>query len=134
MASGVYNCFKEDCMTKTVNLSSDTIKVGLLNNSHAFTATNTVWSDVSANEVSGAGYSTGGGTMSGKAVTVGATTKWTATDQAWGASTITAYHAVIYDTSNSNSLIASIDFGGAKVSSSGTFTIQWAGAGIITIA
>ena len=50
------------------------------------------------------------------------------------AATFTAYHAVIYDTSVSNDLIASIDFGGAKAVVAGTFTIQWDAAGIITLA
>ena len=47
--------------------------------------------------------------------------------------TFTAYHAVIYDTTASNDLICSLDFSGAKTVSSGTFTIQFDAAGIITL-
>jgi len=135
MASGIYNRFKANLMNKVVDLEADTIKVMLLNNSHAFTATHNVIGDVSANEVSGTGYTAGGATLAGKAVTQAATTKWDATDLTWGSSTITAYHAGIYDdTVGTDDLIASIDFGGAKSSSSGNFTIQWHADGIITLA
>ncbi len=135
MASGIYNRFKANLMNKEVDLEDDVIKVALFNDSHAFAATNTDYSDVSGNELaSGNGYTTGGETLAGKAVTEAATTKWDATDKAWGDATFTAYHAVIYDTSVTNDLIASIDFGGAKAVSSGTFTIQWNASGIITLA
>ena len=115
MASGIYNVFKGNLLNKQVNLGSggDTIKVALMNNSHTFTAGNSVWSDVSANEASGTNYTSGGATLANKAVTVGATTKWDADDATWGTSTITAYHAVVYDPTNTNSLVCSFDFGGA---------------------
>lgn len=137
MASGIYTAFKEDLMTKAVNLGTggDTIKVGLLNDSHAFNAAHAAWSDVSTNELAGTGgYTTGGATLGSQAVTAGTTTKWDAADTAWSSATFTAYHAVIYDTTNTNSLICSIDFGGAQTVTSGTFTIQWHADGIITLA
>lgn len=136
MASGIYTAFKEDLMTKTVNLGSggDTIKVALMNNSHAFSAANSVWSDVSANEASGTNYTAGGATLGSQSVTAGTTTKFDAADTAWSTATITAYHAVLYDTTNTNSLICSFDFGGAKTATAGTFTIVWDAAGIITLA
>jgi len=134
MASGIYNRFKANLMNKEIDLESDTIKVGLLNNSHSFTATNTTWANVSANEITGTGYTAGGATIAGKAVTEAATTKWDATDTSWTSATFTAYHAVIYDASVSDNLICSIDFGGAQAVTSGTFTIQWHSDGIITLA
>lgn len=135
MASGIYNVFKGNLLNKQVNLGSggDTVKVALMNNSHTFTAGNTVWSDVSANEASGTNYTAGGVTLANKSVTVAATTKWDADDATWATATITAYHAVVYDTTNTNSLICSIDFGGAKTSTANTFAIQWDAAGIITL-
>lgn len=136
MASGIYNVFKGNLLNKQVNLGSggDTVKVALMNNSHTFTAGNTVWSDVSANEASGTNYTSGGATLANKAVTVAATTKWDADDVAWATVTITAYHAVVYDTTNTNSLVCSYDFGGAKTATAGTFTIQWDANGLITLA
>lgn len=133
--TGIYNRFKANLMNKEVDLVDDVIKVVLLDNSHTFTAGNTDYSDISANELaSGSGYTTGGNTLASKSVTEAATTKWDANDRAWTSATFTAYHAVIYDTSVTNDLIASIDFGGAKAVVAGTFTIQWDSDGIITLA
>lgn len=137
MASGIYNGFKADLMEGRVDIGNggDTIKTALLDNNHTFTATDDVWGDVSANELaSGNGYTTGGETLAGKAVTEAATTKWDATDEAWTSATFTAYHAVIYDVTNTSSLIASIDLGGAQTVAGATFTIVWDAAGIITLA
>lgn len=135
MASGVYNRFKANLMNKVVDLEADTIKVALLNNSHAFTAGDNTWSQVSANELAnGNGYTTGGATLASMVVTQGATTSWDAADSSWTTATFTAYHAVIYDNTASDNLICSIDFGGAQSVASGTFTIQWNASGIITLA
>lgn len=135
MASGIYTQFLADLMNKVVDLEADTIKVALLDDSHSFTNSNTTWADVSANEVSATGYTAGGATLASKAVTEAATTKWDANDVVWTITgTLTAYHAVIYDTTASDNLIASIDFGGAKTATDGTFTITWNASGIITLA
>lgn len=136
MASGLYNAFKGDLMEKQVNLASggDTIKVGLLDTNHSFSAANSVWGDVSANEVSGTGYTAGGATLASQTVTTAATTKFDGTDSTWTTATFTAYHAVLYDNTNTDSLMCSFDFGGAKTVSAGTFTIQWHADGIITLA
>jgi hypothetical protein len=62
------------------------------------------------------------------------TATFDATDTSWTTATFTAYHAVIYDTTNTSSLICSIDFGGAQTVTSGTFTIEWNSSGIISLA
>ena len=80
------------------------------------------------------GYTQGGQALDNKAVTEAATTDWDADDEAWTSATFEAHHAVIYDVSVSNDLIASIDFGGAKTVAAGTFTIQFDASGIITLA
>lgn len=135
MASGMYNRFKANLFNKEIDMEADTIKVMLLDDSHAFNAAHNVIGDVSANEISGTGYTAGGGTLAGKAVTQGATTKWDATDIEWTSATFTAYHAVIYDdTIGTDDLVSSIDFGGAKVVTAGTFKIVWHVNGIITLA
>ena len=133
MASGIYNRFKANLMNKVVDLEGDTIKVTLYDNSHSFTAADTDYTTDNELATTG-GYTQGGATLASKAVTEAATTKWDADDVAWTSATFTAYHAVIYDSTASNDLIASIDFGGAKVVAAGTFTIQFDAAGIITLA
>jgi len=135
MASGIYSCFKEDLMTKAVDLVNDTINVALYDNSHVFTATDTTYT--TTNELATSGnYTQGGVALSGKSVTAGTTTKWDATDASWANGTFTAYHAVLYDVTNGNSLIASIDFGGAKTVAAETFKIRWDNAlnAILTLA
>jgi fermentation-respiration switch protein FrsA (DUF1100 family) len=135
MASGIYNRFKANLMNKVVDLEADTIKVALYDNSHGFTATHHTYT--TDNELaSTGGYTQGGATLSSPAVTEGATTKWDddGSDTAWTSATFTAYHAVIWDDTAANSLICSIDFGGAKTVAAGTFTIQWNASGIITLA
>ncbi len=135
MASGIYNRFKANLMNKEVDLEGDTIKIILLDTNHSFAASNTVLTDVSGNELAATGgYSTGGNTLASKAVTEAATTKWDAADTAWTSATFTAFHAVIYDSTATDNLVASIDFGGGKAVSSGTFTIQFDSSGIITLA
>jgi fermentation-respiration switch protein FrsA (DUF1100 family) len=133
MASGIYNRFKANLMNKVVDLEADTINVALYDNSHAFAAGDTDYT--TTNELATAGgYTQGGAALAGKAVTEAATTKWDATDLAWAAATFSAYHAVIYDITAGNDLICSIDFGGVKTVTAGTFTLQWDAAGIITLA
>ena len=133
MASGIYNRFKANVLNKEIDLEADTIKVALYNNTHVFTATDTVYT--TTNEITGTGYTAGGAALASKAVTEAATTKFDAADTEWTTATITAYHAVIYDdTHATNDLIANIDFGGAQTSTAGTFKVQWHADGILTLA
>jgi len=134
MASGIYNRFKANIFNKIVDLEGDTINVSLYDDSHSFTATDTVYT--TTNELATAGgYTQGGKALASKAVTEAATTKWDAADSTWTSATFTAYHAVIWDdTVGTDDLICSIDFGGAQTVTAGTFTIQWHADGIITLA
>jgi hypothetical protein len=134
MASGIYERFKANLMNKIVDLEADTIQVALMDNVHAFTATDNVWTDVSANEISGTGYTANGVVLASATVTQDATTKFDGNDSAWTTATFTAYHAVLWDnTVATDDLICSFDFGGAKTVTAGTFTIQWHANGIITL-
>lgn len=134
MASGIYSRAKANLFNGIVDLEADTIKVALYDNIHSFTATDTAYT--TTNELATEnGYTQGGAALEDKAVTEAATTKWDATDLAWAGATFIAYHAVIYDeTLAGNDLICSIDFGGAKEVTAGTFTLQWSADGILTIA
>ena len=133
MASGIYDRFKANIFNKEVDLEADTIKVMLLDNSHAFNSAHNQKSEIVANEITGTGYSAGGAALAGKAVTQAATTKFDADDLAWAAATFTAYYAVIYDDTLANDdLMFCIDFGGAKTVTGSTFTIQWNVNGILT--
>jgi hypothetical protein len=134
MASGIYERFKANLMNKIVDLEADTIQVALMTTSHAFTATDNVWTDVSTNEITGTGYTANGVVLASATVSQAATTKFDGNDSAWTTATFTAYHAVLWDnTVATDDLMCSFDFGGAKTVTAGTFTIQWHANGIITL-
>ncbi len=141
MASGIYNRMKANLFSKLVDLTNggDIIKVALLDNSHTFDADNNTFADVSANELlsSGTGYTSSGETLANQAITQDNTNdlaKFDADDVQWVTATFTAYHAVLYDdTLAGDDLIGSIDFGGAKSVTGGTFIIQWSTNGIVRL-
>ena len=133
MASVLTNQLKADLIGL---LAGHTLKVALYNNSFTPAATNATYS--TTNELATAnGYTQGGATLTLSAD--GTTTRalkatasvWTATGAGF-----TAYHARVYDTSNSNHVVAEFDFGGARAASGGgTFTITWdTTGGILNIA
>jgi hypothetical protein len=139
MASGIYTIAKSNLMNKLINFETDTFKVVLYDNSHAFTAADVNYTTTNEHATAN-GYTQGGLTI---ATTVSAgspvtTIKFDGADAVWTASgALTAYHAVIIDTSvnaTDNNLICSIDFGAVKTATDGTFTIQWDAAGIIALA
>ena len=134
MASGIYTILKTNLMNKLVNLATDTINIALLTSSASFTASNTLFSNISANEISGTGYTAGGQALTSLSVsTSGTTAVWTAANSSWPSSTFTTAFAALYDISASNNLICLFDFGGNISVSSGTFTVAWSGSGIITL-
>lgn len=138
MASGVYNQFKTEIMKGTVNLTSDSLKAILLNNSHSFNADHDAYADISANELASAGgYTQNTKTIGSPTVTVDDTDDegvFDAADTAWTSASFSAYHMAIYDdTHASNINICSFDFGGIQTVTSGTFTVQYAAEGIINI-
>ncbi len=132
-ASGVYDGFMADMPLALMDWDTDALKVGLLDTNHTFTAADDTWADVSANEISGTGYTAGGNALDNCTVTEAVPVKLDCDDEAWTTATFSAFHAVIYNTANADSLVDSFDFGGEKAVVAGTFTIQWNASGINTI-
>ncbi len=131
-----YDKAMQDAFTGAgINWTSDTIKVALLTSSYTPNqATDHVWSDISANEVSGTGYTAGGATLGSAAQSVTShILSLAGANTAWATSTITARYAAIYDTSVSNKLLGYVNFG-ADVSSAGaTFTIAWSSGNLLQV-
>lgn len=130
------NSFKQDVMLGVHDLDTDIIKIALYTSSATLGASTTAYT--TSNEVVGAGYTAGGNTLTGAAVTLdGSTAVVDFADSQWTSSTITARGALIYNSSKSNKSIAVLDFGSDKVSSSGTFTVSFpaatAGTAVIQI-
>ena len=117
------NSFKTELLGGTHDLDTDTIKIALYTSSATLGASTTAYS--TTNEVTGStGYTAGGNTLSGAAITLsGSTAIVDFTDTTWSSSTITARGALIYNSSKSDKAIAVLDFGSDKSSTNGDFTI-----------
>lgn len=123
-----------------VDFLSDDIKVMLCTSTYSPNKdTHETKSDVTNEVANGNGYTTRGASLASKTVTYDAvshTVKLDAADTAWANSTITARYAVVYkDTGvdGTSVLLGYVDFGQDESSSNGTFTIQWASGGILTL-
>lgn len=110
----------------------DTFKIALYTSSATLDATTTAYS--ATNEVANSGsYSAGGGTLTNISPTTSGTTAFTDFDDiSFTSATITARGALIYNTTPThtytNPAVAVLDFGGDKISTAGTFTIQFPAA------
>ncbi len=108
---------------------ADTMKLALFTSSATLGATTTDYS--TTNEVTGTGYSAGGGTLVNVTPTSSGTTAFTDfNDLTFSSSTITANGAMIYNTqtgggSGTTDAVVILAFGSDKTSTNGDFTIQF---------
>ena len=127
--SGNFMCtsFKVELMKAVHNFTAstgNTFKLALYDNSASFTAATTAYT--ATNEVANSGtYAAGGGTLTNVTPIATGTTAFTDfADLSFTSATITAFGALIYnDTAAGDPTVCVLDFGGAKTSTSGTFTI-----------
>jgi hypothetical protein len=130
--SGNYMCtsFKQELLVGSHNFTAstgDTFKLAMYDNNASFDASTTDYT--ATDEVSGTGYSAGGGTLTNVTPTTSGTTALTDfADLTFSSSTITARGALIYNTttgagSGTTDSIVVLDFGADKSSSAGDFTI-----------
>lgn len=132
--SGNFMCtsFKQQILQAAHDFTAstgDTFKLAMYDNSASFTAATTAYT--ATNEVANSGtYSAGGGTLTNVTPTTSGTTAFTDfADLSFTSATITAYGALIYNTTPTaglgltNPTVCVLDFGGAKTSTAGTFTI-----------
>ena len=127
--TGNFMCtsFKVELMKAVHNFTTstgNTFKLALYDNSASFTAATTAYTVT--NEVANSGtYSAGGGTLTNVTPTSSGTTAFTDfADLSFTSATITAFGALIYnDSAAGDPTVCVLDFGGAKTSTAGTFTI-----------
>ena len=127
--NGNFMCtsFKVELMRAVHNFTTstgNTFKLALYDNSPSFTAATTAYT--SSGEVANSGtYSAGGGALTNVTPTSSGTTAFTDfADLSFTSATITAFGAMIYnDSAAGDPSVCILDFGGAKTSTNGTFTI-----------
>jgi hypothetical protein len=126
--TGNFMCtsFKKELMTATHDFTAstgNTFKLALYTNSASFDASTTAYT--ATNEVSGTGYSAGGGTLTNVTPTTSGTTAFADfADLTFSTATITARGALIYnDTATGDPSVVVLDFGADKTSTAGDFTI-----------
>jgi len=126
--TGNYMCtsFKKELMTAThdfTNSSGNTFKIALYDNSASFTAATTAYT--ATNEITGTGYTGGGGALTNVTPTSSGTTGYTDfADFTWSTATITARGALLYnDTASGNPTVVVLDFLSDKTSTAGDFKI-----------
>ena len=114
--------FKQEILAGT-HTSGNTYKIALYNSASATLGASTT-AYTATGEVSGAGYTAGGATLTGFATGSSGTTAWVdfTSDPSWANSTITADCALIYNSSVSNKAVAVFTFTSTS-STNGTFTI-----------
>ena len=117
--------------TTTTTGTGNTFKLALYTSSATLDASTTAYS--ATNEVSGTGYSAGGGTLTNVTPSTSGTTALTDfADLTFSSATITARGALIYNSSttagSADRAVLVLDFGGDKTSTAGDFTIQFPSA------
>ena len=128
--TGNFMCtsFKKELMEAKHNFllsGGDTFKLAMYDNNASFTAATTAYT--TSNEVSGTGYSAGGGTLTRVDPASSGTTAYTTfSDLTFSTATVTARGALIYnDTATGDPTVIVLDFGADKTSTAGDFTIQF---------
>ena len=130
--SGNFMCtsFKQELLREHItSLLVHTFKLAMYDNSASFNAATTAYT--TSNEVSGSGYSAGGGTLTNVDRLQSGTTALTDfADLTFSTATVTARGALIYNTttgsgSGTTDTVVVLDFGSDKTSTAGDFTIQF---------
>lgn len=128
----LFNAYKVAAVKGQINVTSDTIKVMLLTSSYTPNVTNqTYYTDISANEASGTGYTAGGVVLSGISVTQDNTNNRavvTATNPSWSGATISNFRYVVLfkwtGTGSTSQLIGYYDLGSTQQVTADTLTIN----------
>ena len=137
IASVIQNSAKADLLRAGTNFNTSggtpaghAFKIALYLSTTTIDTTTTAYGGPS-NEVSGTGYTGGGNALTNTGVGTTTVTSFTDfSDTSWTSASFTARGCLIYNTTaitglTANRAVCSIDFGGDKTVSSGTFTIQF---------
>lgn len=127
----VYNYFLTELFQGNIDFENNAFRVALLSGGYNPDPTHTTLESISAYEVMGNGYTSGGALLENvQVVEIEGIPYVTADNTIWENSTLSAQYAVIVKNGN---LIACYDFGSIKESLNGTFTVQWAENGLLSV-
>ena len=128
MANVVPFSFAQELLKGTHNFTSNTIKLALYTagSGAPYSTSSTIYDVSVSNEVSGAGYTTGGNTLVNPVVANQSNVATLTFDQTqFTSATFGAAYGVIYNDTQGDKLVVVLDFGGTKSCSNGTFTITF---------
>lgn len=124
--SAICNSFKVELLKGEHNFTAstgDTYNIALFTSSATLNEDTTSYSAVTANEITGDAYTTGGEALTNVTpVLSGSTAVVDFEDATWEEATFTANGALIYK-DTSNEAVMALAFGGDKSVSNGTFTV-----------
>jgi hypothetical protein len=134
ITSTLTTSFKKELLEAVHNFSAsggNSFKLALYTSSATLGAATTAFT--TTGQASGTNYTSGGAALTNIAPTTGGTTGFTDfSDLTFGTATITARGCMIYNDTNSDKSVATIDFGGDKTSTAGDFTIVFPAAAAST--
>lgn len=114
--------FLQELLLGVHDFDTDTFKLALYTASASLDAGTTVYA--TSNEVSGTGYTAGGVTLTGAAVSSASGVSYVDfANASWAPAAFTARAALIYNSSKSNKAVAVLDFGSDKTATT-SFTVQ----------
>jgi hypothetical protein len=107
--------------------AADTFKIALYTATAALNATTTIYD--TTDEVTGAGYTTGGNTLIISQVPTSTNTETVAwlnfENSSWPNATFSANGALIYNSTQGNKAVAVLNFGSTKTTTNQTFTVTF---------
>lgn len=116
--------FKQELLQGIHNFDTDTFKIALYTSASDISSATTVYT--TTNEISGTGYTAGGGTLVNLGVSLSGTTAYTSwQDFTWSNSTLTTAGALVYNASKGNRSVAVLNFGGSYSTSAAPFTVTF---------
>ena len=134
ITSTLTTSFKKELLDGTHNFKAsggNSFKLALYTSSATLGAATTAFT--TTGQASGTNYTSGGAALTNVNPTSSGTTGFTDfADLTFGTATVTARGCMIYNDTNSDKSVATIDFGGDKTSTAGEFTIVFPAAAAST--
>ena len=134
ITSTLTTSFKKELLDGTHNFKAsggNSFKLALYTSSATLGAATTAFT--TTGQASGTNYTSGGAALTNIDPTSSGTTGFTDfADLTFGTATVTARGCMIYNDTNSDKSVATIDFGGDKTSTAGDFTIVFPAAAAST--